>query len=104
MGAVSELAIPYFERFTSLEEVLLVCSVDVHGGLSPSINNPMDLPRAKTAIAAAFLLGRREKFDRLVEEKTEFLKHKSKQRPDFAEFAALVELLRQKWEDCQENA
>ncbi len=89
-------ALPYFIRFSKLEEVLRVLLIDNHK--SPeNIHCVFDLPRAKRAIAATYVLCDLELFEDLAVKKLEFLKTRSKQCHDITEFTALVDILRENW-------
>lgn len=74
--AFRNLALPYFDRFASLEEVLRICREDRvdRWRQSPEIHSPSPLRRAKTAIAAAFVLQDRAAFDDLVVRKARLLR------------------------------
>ncbi len=95
--AFDSIALPYFERFSSLEAIL-----DVTSGEDSWIHCPFHDARAKRAIAAAFLLGRRETFLQLVESKHKSLKERLSKGANFDErhiaaFDALAHRLSERW-------
>lgn len=97
LDAFEKIGGPYLERFSSLEEVLTVLSGDDKDSW---IHCPFNDVRAKKAIAAAFLLGRRETFEKLVESKTLYFKdRKDPSLPAFIPpFTAFAEYLAKRWE------
>jgi len=85
------VGIPYLERFSSLESVLEALSGDDKAAW---LHSPIHGVRAKRAIAAAFLLNKKQAFLELVEKKTQFLK----ERNDFGlqDFLEMADDLREK--------
>jgi hypothetical protein len=83
--ALDTHAFPFWERFSSVEEILSVTSGD---DLTAQLYSPFDHIRAQTALAAAFLLGQKRAFNELIKSKTQLLegKHPSELHV-FLEFA-----------------
>ena len=101
MEAFKQVALPYMERFSSLEEILAVTMKDDGTG---GLYSPLNTMRAKTAIAAAFVLGKRELYEHLVDQKTEYLKKRGNSwAPNFtsalSEFRSFVGELGKRWPD-----
>jgi len=80
--------IPYLERFSSLEEILSALSGDEPAN---RLHAPLHADRARKALAAAYLLGRKDEFNSLIEAKTRYLT----ERNDFGldNFKAFAESL-----------
>lgn len=89
MHAFETIGEPYLERFSSLEEILIATAGDNPAAF---LHSPFHGTRAKTAVAAALLLGKQELFSHLVDQKTQYLK----ERRDFeiSSFISFVEALR----------
>ena len=88
LEAFKIIGVPYLQRFSSLEEVLSVLADDDKASW---LHCPFHDVRAKKAIAAAFVLGRRELFGKLVESKAQFLKERKD--PGLSGFLSFAEHL-----------
>lgn len=86
------IALPYLEKYASLDEILSVLSGD---DASAWLHSPLHGARAQKAVGAAYLLGQKDTFDKLVESKTAFLK----ERNDFglSKFVAFANNLSENW-------
>jgi hypothetical protein len=93
MHTIKAVALPYFEKFSSLEEILAACSSD-DNRIYPLTHCPSNLARAKKAIAAAFLLGKKNGFDDLVDR---YLTRETPDPQSLTDFLVLVRGLQQKW-------
>jgi hypothetical protein len=82
--AFETIGLPYLERFSTLEEILACAAREDMGELCA----PFPATRAKMAIAAAYLLGKKELFTHLVDQKAEYVKERhAQQLPSFMAFA-----------------
>jgi len=90
--AFDKIAVPYWERFSSLNEILATTSDD---DASAWIHSPIDTTRAQTAITAAFVLGDKAEFEALVRRKIEYLKGKPKY--ELQAFTRLADQLSKSW-------
>lgn len=78
LEAFEKIGMPYLERFASLEETLAALSRD---DKEAWLFHPFDDVRAKKAIAAAFVSGKHELFEELVERKSQVLREKEQRKP-----------------------
>ena len=98
LRTVRAVALPFFDRFSSLAECLKVLALDGEEGSQFKSGEP---GRAMAAVAAAFVLGNRGTFDEVVEYKARFLREfcagKELWEARLPEFLALVEDLQRRW-------
>jgi hypothetical protein len=92
ISAIETVAVPYWERFPSLDDVLAVTSGDDRASW---IHSPFDDIRAKTAILAAFALGKKDEFDDLVKRKFQLLR--DREDLDFQSISRLANALATSW-------
>ena len=92
LSAFETFALPYWERFSSLEEILAVTAGDDRASW---IHSPFDGTRAETAITAAFVLGKKDVFEDIVKHKTQLLK--DRHDINFQSFATLADTLAKNW-------
>jgi hypothetical protein len=79
---------PYLEHFSSLDEILAATAGDDNTAF---LHSPFHGTRAKTAVAAALILGKQELFRHLVDQKTQFLKERDDfELPSFIAFAEVL--------------
>lgn len=91
--AVKEVALPFFEQYSTLEAVL-----DGLDDGSGSLYAGFSMSAAKTALGAAYLLGRREQFEQIATQRKEQLVRSTAEGHDVGEFLAIVEALRGRWD------
>jgi hypothetical protein len=87
LAAFNSIGMPYVERFSDLSEVLSTLSGD---------ERAYDHVGAQRAIAAAFILGRKDLFDQLVEAKTRYMEQQN-DRFGLAQFLPVAEELAEWW-------
>jgi len=94
--AFDPIALPYFSRLSSLEDILPIVS---HDGPEAWLHAPLHGDRAQTAIAIAFLLDQKHTFNQLVEDKTRYLteRHES----GLAQFKGAAQSLSERWSTSQ---
>ena len=90
--AVDTVGLPYVERFDSLDAMFYVLARD---DAEARVACAFPDYRAKSAVIAAYLLGRQEEFEELAERKTQFLKETHD--PGLSSFLTVLEELRHRW-------
>lgn len=98
LEAFQSMGLPYLERYTSLDDTFSVLSADDPAAW---LHSPIHHERAKRAIAAAFLLRLRDRFEQLVDAKARFLES----RKDFGleGFKSFADALEKRWSSSQER-
>jgi hypothetical protein len=101
MQMVRNFILPYIERFSSLEEIVRVLSSENKESTKQDLFwGPW---RAMHAIAAAFVLGDRNRFDEVIEQKKRFLSQISlpnaQMERDMPKLLAMIEELRRRWDE-----
>ena len=74
MDAFADIGLPYLEKYSVMENALEAFRGDDKAAW---LHSPVDVARAKRAIGLAFLLNKREEFQKLAEQKTAFLKNRN---------------------------
>lgn len=104
--AISGIALPYFQRFSSLEEVLRVLSR--WDEESKRMKMLLDIPATgMKAIAAAFILNKKEAFDDLLRRFIHSYEERMKKDFDceqgLPDFLALAEDLKKRWAEQKDS-
>lgn len=94
LAAFTDIGVPILLRFSSLDEVLDVCARDDQ---EARLYEPFLYMRAMKAVGSAFLLGRRDEFQRLVEYKSVYLREQGDDF-DLSYFLPFAERLATRWE------
>ncbi len=85
---VRNVAIPYIEKFSDLENVLEICRRDDPEAWD---NSPIDYKRAINAIGLAKLMGKNELLESLIKDKTKYLQEQNDYGlPIFLEFVKKI--------------
>lgn len=87
------VAFPFFERFNSLEAILDLLSRD---DLEADHMCPLSWERARRALGAAYLLGRREQFHDLMQAKSNYME-RTRARSELRSVRAFAEQLLSRW-------